>query len=355
MVDFAYEDETWTEADWQRLLQTLIEANLLTWKEITTLTLGHMNPSQVGTSLASSDGFKRRYGKGNTMRVVMQWFYEQVGSCTDCGTRLELQADHSTPRESFDDPLDADFIENMVLRCRRCNVIKRPSHEFGGNTHLTAESALMWLLFSFRPRTLKDFTRMCRLYGMTMADIRMQEGWAMAYWLQHLPTFDYIVDDLSRESILLHWPDGALTRAWEADPRDGAEEVCRAPSDHHVAFVASGPHDGVSGVRVSYFRMAIEDVPFSHYFTDSDQAPQSLAVHYSAPNRRASNPSGPTLSPLPPRQMTLHAIACVPADANVKITYNGKTKDVAQSSKRKIGDFSERVRDKMDFRMQVAQ
>ena len=342
MADFAYEDETWTESDWQRLLETLIGANLLTWKEVTTLTLGHMNPSQVGTSLASSDGFKRKYGKGNTMRVVMSWFYEQVGTCTDCGTRLELQADHSTPRESFDDPLDADYIENMVLRCRRCNVIKRPSHEFGGNTHLTAESALMWLLFTFRPRTLKDFTRMCRLYGMTMADIRMQEGWAMASWLKHAPGFEYVVDDLSRESILVRWPDGALTRVWEGDTYEGATELCRAPSNWHIAFVASGPLDDVDGVRAAYYRLPIEDVPFSHYFEGSVQPPQSLAINYSPPKRSGTAQRGPVISPLPPRGMQLHCALCVPPDADVTVLLDTKAKDVGSSRKLKIGDFRTR-------------
>ena len=61
-----------------------------------------------------------------------------------CRLRLkvsELQADHINGRESFKDPLDADYIENMTLRCRRCNVIRRPSHEFGGLTFLTATRA----------------------------------------------------------------------------------------------------------------------------------------------------------------------------------------------------------------------
>src|SRR5207253_1014354 len=77
----------------------------------------------------------------------------------------------------------ADFIENMVLRCRRCNVIRRRSHKFGGLTHLTAEAALMWILLVVRPLTHLDYIRMCRLYGMTMSDIRMNEAWAMAHWL----------------------------------------------------------------------------------------------------------------------------------------------------------------------------
>ena len=127
--EFGLHDLTWSEDQWLELLQTIVESGVGSWKDITALVLGHLNPSQVGTSLASSEGFKRRYGKGNTMKIVMGWVYQQAGRCADCGSRLELQADHIQGRESFPDPLDADFIENMTLRCRRCNVIRRPSHE----------------------------------------------------------------------------------------------------------------------------------------------------------------------------------------------------------------------------------
>jgi hypothetical protein len=72
----------------------------------------------------------------------------------------------------------------MTLRCRRCNVIRRPSHKQGGKTFLTAEAALMWILFVRRPRTYQRFEHLCREYGMTMANIRFQEAWAMAHWLQ---------------------------------------------------------------------------------------------------------------------------------------------------------------------------
>lgn len=190
-AQFGLHDSGWTDAEWRELVESLVASHVGSWKDIAVLTLGHLNPSQVGTSLASSEGFKRRYGKGNTMSVVMNWFYRQSGRCEDCGTRLELQADHIRGRETYSDPLDADFIENMTLRCRRCNVVRRPSHEFGGLTYLTAEAALMWIMLVIKPRTLTDFVRLCRLYGMTMADVRMQEAWALAHWLAHqdpLPT-----------------------------------------------------------------------------------------------------------------------------------------------------------------------
>ena len=73
----------------------------------------------------------------------MDWAYQQTGKCADCGSRMDLQADHAQAKETFQDQLDADFIENMVFRCRRCNVIRRPSHAHGGVTCLTAEAGLI--------------------------------------------------------------------------------------------------------------------------------------------------------------------------------------------------------------------
>ena len=124
------------------------------------------------------------------MKHVMDWFYSQTGVCEDCGSRLELQADHIRPKETYADPEDADFLENLELRCRRCNVIKRPSHKNGGLTFLPAAASLMWLLFRFKPRTYKDFKRICRGYGLTMADVRFQEAWAMAVWLERMGKYE---------------------------------------------------------------------------------------------------------------------------------------------------------------------
>ncbi|CAD5917272.1 EcoNI [Planktothrix agardhii] len=84
----------------------------------------------------------------------------------------------------------------MTLRCRRCNVIRRPSHTQGGLTDLTAETALMWLLFTKQPSTYQEFKDLCRNYGLTMADIRFQEAWAMAKWLEREEK--YCISDDSR-------------------------------------------------------------------------------------------------------------------------------------------------------------
>ena len=308
-----FPDEKWTDEDWRTLLDDLIRKKIVTWKGLTTLILGHLNPSQVGTSMASAEGFKRRYGKGKTMQIVMNWLYDQGGCCCDCGTRLELQADHISSKETFADPLDADFIENMTIRCRRCNVIRRPSHVLGGQTHLTAESALMWILFFYQPRTLRDYIRLCRLYGMTMADIRMHEGWAMAIWLAKDPNVAYRIDDVESgrlSNILLWKDDNALTRCWKDDPTiSNNYSVCHrdvAPNQI-VYFVAGGLLSLNPGLwRISAFVMPVTDIPFCHYFPEN---PRALAVTYVPPKRETTPPTPATFQPLPPREMNLFCSA----------------------------------------------
>lgn len=179
---FPAKDSNWKEVHWHRLIRWFLNSRLLTARELATLMLGHLNPSQVGTSIASKKTFQAHYPRRKIMRAVIQWHFDQSGKCADCGTRLELQADHVIPREKMGDR--ADRLKNMTLRCRRCNVIRRPSHKHGGKTFLTAEAALMWILFTKRPNTYQEFERLCRNYGMTMANIRFQEAWAMAHWLQ---------------------------------------------------------------------------------------------------------------------------------------------------------------------------
>jgi hypothetical protein len=174
-------DHEWNDEDWHNLIEWLIGSGLLSPKEVAALVLGHLNPSQVGTSIASKKTFQANYPPRKTWQAVRQWHFDQSGKCIDCGSRLELQADHVQTRQEFGD--GADRLENMVLRCRRCNVVRRPSHAKGGLTHLTAEAALMWLLLVKRPTTYQTYKELCRAYGLTMADIRFQEAWAMARWL----------------------------------------------------------------------------------------------------------------------------------------------------------------------------
>lgn len=260
-VNLPAKDSDWDEKQWKMLLDLLVSQGVFNWREVTSLALGHLNPSQVGTSIASNKNFQAHFPHRKTWINVRNWYFNQRGCCADCETRLELQADHLIPKEIvlavtdqlqiaviegrirnidelhaesyrllesalynyteflrtrlkdgrelpiFSDDLKskiskgislnvehtvedkrakegvADRLENMVLRCRRCNVVRRPSHKNGGLAFLTTEAALMWILFVKRPTTYQEFKAMCREYGMTMADIRFQEAWAMAKWL----------------------------------------------------------------------------------------------------------------------------------------------------------------------------
>lgn len=347
-----FDDDAWDDARWRALLEQLVNDEFVSWKDITALTLGHLNPPQVGTSLASSDGFKQRYEKGKTLRVVLQWFYEQSGRCADCQTRLELQADHIKPREEFADKLEADFVENLVLRCRRCNVIRRPSHRLGGRTHLTAEAALMWILLTVRPRTLADYTRMCRLYGMTMADIRMQEAWAMAVWLNKADPASYEIDSDDRPCSLLLWhEDQAITRCWVDDPEQSAATTVydsRMPSDHLVVLVHNGS-------AVVCHRYSISAIPFSHYFVGTAIPAQSLAVVYTQP-KTGSDRAAVDPKPLSPRATRLLAHATAPASQPVRaiVTCNSRRRDrLLDPGQRRVTVISKCTATKIDGSLEV--
>ena len=179
--EFPKSDAEWTEDHWEELIFKLTKNGMVNFREVASLVLGHLNPSQVGTSIASKKTFQSHFPKRKTWQAVRAWHFDQEGKCIDCKTRLELQADHVVTRQEEGDV--ADRLENMTLRCRRCNVIRRPSHKHGGKTFLTAESALMWILLTKRPPTYQEYEVLCRSYGMTMANIRFQEAWAMARWL----------------------------------------------------------------------------------------------------------------------------------------------------------------------------
>jgi hypothetical protein len=186
-VRFQVPDETWDSQRWQEFVASLVDDGILSWEEVAVAVLGELNPPQVGTSQASNANIKRRYPHRGAMRAVMRWFYDQDGRCRNCGRRIHIEVDHIKGKDEFvragHDPADADTLENLQLLCRRCNVIKRASHKLGGLSFATAQAALMWILLAERPTTREAFRRLCRAHGLTMADIRFEEAWAMAVWL----------------------------------------------------------------------------------------------------------------------------------------------------------------------------
>ncbi len=145
---FGFQDRAWTHDQWRGLLEHLIDAGFFTWQDVATLALGQANPPQVGTSIASKKTFQKNHPKTDdgksTMQQVFDWLYAQVGTCVEpgCGTRLDLQADHVAPiGEAVEDPAEVDQLTNLVLRCRRHNIIRRKSHKLGGKTYLPGRRA----------------------------------------------------------------------------------------------------------------------------------------------------------------------------------------------------------------------
>lgn len=187
------DDRNWTDDDWSRLLDTLLTEGIVSRREVVALVLGNLNPPQVGTSVASKKTFQSNYQPRQTWQAVKAWFYLQAGSCVDCDTMLDLQADHVVSKQLLGDA--ADTLPNMVLRCRRHNVARRPSHLNANKTFLSTESALMMILFTNRPGTYQEYLAQCREYGLTMSSIRVQEAWAMAIWLSKQGKYD--IKDIS--------------------------------------------------------------------------------------------------------------------------------------------------------------
>lgn len=242
--------------------------------------------------------------------------------------------------EAVDDPAAVDELTNLVLRCRRHNVIRRKSHKLGGKTYLTAEAALMWILLVIRPRTRIDFIRMCRLYGMTMADVRMDEAWAMAVWLHRDGLYD--IADEDEPSVVLRWPDNALTRRRPDDPHpDGAEVLADgARADEVVTFIS---RTTAAPQVYRLHRMEVGYLPFSHYDL-GERAPNSLVV---LAHRAKADEVGNliALPVLPPRERELVDLAIHDAEQIHGAEYlpaGGRTTRVIEPStsrlEKKIGD-----------------
>lgn len=184
-VSVIFDKPGWSDQEWKAFVEDAINKGLLTWEDVAVSVCGELNPPQVGTAVANA--VKHNYPKGKTMQNVWRWLYGLDGKCAVSGKRLFLEADHIRPREQFikegRDVKEADSLDNFQLLSKRENVIKRGSHKLGGLSFAPAGAVLIYILLRFRPRTYYDFVKMCRRHGLTMADVRFQEGWAFAVWL----------------------------------------------------------------------------------------------------------------------------------------------------------------------------
>lgn len=187
-IDVLFAKPDWDQKQWSDFVASLVDKGIVSWFEIAMAICGELNPPQVGTAVASNPSFQAKFPPRETMRNVMDWFYAQSGKCNVCGTRLFLEADHIRAKQDFldnqEDVSNADTLENLQLLCKRCNVIKRPTHALGGISFAPAQSTLIWILLSKQPNTKQEFYFLCREHGLTMANIRFDEAWAFAEWLR---------------------------------------------------------------------------------------------------------------------------------------------------------------------------
>jgi hypothetical protein len=340
-VKFADQDPNY---DWRALMLRIRDLRGLTDKLLVPFILGELNPNQVATSIASNKDLPNAE-EGERVSGVIAWLRSQVGSCSICGTTLDLQVDHETPRQDIIEGratvADVANPANYRLRCRRHNSSRR--HKRGGLTHLTTQSALMWLLFEFLPRTPFDFARLGRLYGLSMFAPRFAEAWTMAHWLRTSRQFDF-EDSADLSDILSHlllWPDGAMTRRRPEDLRQtGARQSnVMVSSRNHLIVIATADR------KATAFRLPIITVPYSHYFSgrkvtvsvgavSRDLTPPDLCFNYPSRKKGMGVPPFPTWKPSPPRGFEVIQVYEVPSTADATITLAKRQRVFAPGKRR---------------------
>jgi hypothetical protein len=225
-VDVRFERPEWQPPEWRAFVEDMVTRGLLSWEDVAVAVCGELNPPQVGTAVANA--VKHRYPRGQTMQNVWRWLYALDGRCAVSGKRLFLEVDHIVPKETFvksgRDTMEADNLENFQLLSKRENVIKRGSHKLGGLSFASAAAVLPYILLRFRPRTYGAFVTLCRRHGLTMSDIRFQEGWALAAWLAK--SDQYHIDG-EVAPFIVSATDSALD--------EGMEETTEAAEEHMLA------------------------------------------------------------------------------------------------------------------------
>lgn len=108
---FPESDREWTEEQWKYMLDYLVDIGMVKYSEIASLVLGHLNPSQVGTSVASNKSFQSHYPPRKCWEAVrplindflrkMAKFRHQENQDVSAGTRIRFFIDKPAAMISF--------------------------------------------------------------------------------------------------------------------------------------------------------------------------------------------------------------------------------------------------------------
>lgn len=167
-----------SEEEAQVLLTELISTGIVTWRHVVQKVLQSLQPPQTATHVPQLAGIRERYPPRHRWAPARLWMYAQYGPC-NCGAGLNMTHDHVLPRDLLLDK--ADLLENLRFLCYRCNQSRHWMH--GGKLELGTAAAAIYLLFRYRPRTLKRLTELGRDLGLTQSDQRFEETWALAVYL----------------------------------------------------------------------------------------------------------------------------------------------------------------------------
>jgi hypothetical protein len=103
---------------------------------------------------------KRKRPKQLTKDQRMEIYKKYDGRCAYCGKGLdygEMEVDHLVPVRNFSDPNDANFDDNLMPACRRCNGYKRA----------TKLGYFRMLLTTIHQRVMNDYlVKVARDYGV---------------------------------------------------------------------------------------------------------------------------------------------------------------------------------------------
>ncbi len=168
-----------TEERCEEIITNLVEEDILDWTTIAKEMLQSLQPPQTATHVPQLDGLRERYERGNRWAPSRRWMYSQYGPCENCGKITSINHDHIVERDILGD--EADRLENLRFLCRRCNQSRH--WENGNILDLGTAAAVMYLLFTQKPKTVKELEKMGRQVGLTQSNQRFEETWAFAMYL----------------------------------------------------------------------------------------------------------------------------------------------------------------------------